>query len=657
MKNSIFRNGIALCMIACVSLSYGSIAMATGLDQTSGGVVNQATDSSTNQASGQTVEQQSNKTTDQATEQASDQTTEQSSDKTSNQTDQDVSEEITESESEEVTDETSEEDIMLIDETGEETAVDDSISIDGNLSDWADVSVHTSNTASVASWKVAYSKDGQYVYFMFTGNTSNQWDYNFLGNRININYADGTSGSSNALQVVYDNGKAILKNGWYGDIAGATACVVNTASSNGESPYYVEFAVPVSYFANTNFTMDFCGESVDSSTIGVFSSQTKTDDYSGSVYTGIAVDGDFSDWDAVTKTEVSGVNGSGVNCFSQVGAVFDGDYFYVYVYGDCPYGAGTHSNGKFAITSDLGYSTLLQFMQDGSVSGIDGAICKRVGYQWEVAIPRSALPTYETSVNFGLYLSEPIISGITNVQDVSGSASTKQTITYDGTYDEWKDYGHTTIQYATAGTHEGVVDGEGALYMDDSKIYGHVVTSMPAHTNEAGGEFSYAVTFTFNSTDPTNTAWSNGAYTVSPRLVAVDAAGNINWYASTSNLQPGEYEFYLFPTSCWGKSSNINNLNENDICLGKIHMTIGKDGRDETEFYLDNEKLAQHFKCDKTDLKKCDAQFGRIGPQWLSCAGTSTGPYLGIAICLLAVGGVYVYRRRKGLPVVEYSPV
>lgn len=36
-----------------------------------------------------------------------------------------------------------------------------------------------------------------------------------------------------------------------------------------------------------------------------------------------------------------------------------------------------------------------------------------------------------------------------------------------------------------------------------------------------------------------------------------------------------------------------------------------------------------------------------LGSQGVTIAGSSTAPWLGIAICLVAVGGVTLYRRKK----------
>ena len=74
---------------------------------------------------------------------------------------------------------------------------------------------------------------------------------------------------------------------------------------------------------------------------------------------------------------------------------------------------------------------------------------------------------------------------------------------------------------------------------------------MPEHLNEAGGEFTQAVTFKFND------SYNQVLY---PRFVTVDEQGNINWNPKRDRLSDGTYEFYMFDTSAWGTSKNINEL-------------------------------------------------------------------------------------------------
>ena len=58
-------------------------------------------------------------------------------------------------------------------------------------------------------------------------------------------------------------------------------------------------------------------------------------------------------------------------------------------------------------------------------------------------------------------------------------------------------------------------------------------------------------------------------------------------------------------------------------------------------------ELAEKFGCDQSSLKTIHAQFGRIGGQWVSCAGTSTGPIVGLALSLGVVVVAYGLKKRR----------
>lgn len=392
---------------------------------------------------------------------------------------------------------------------------------------------------------------------------------------------------------------------------------------------------------------------------------------SNATYKGIAIDGDFSDWDAVAKYDVDDSadawgNKKTWDTVNGVSMVWDGDWVYLYFESNADdpgavTGAGPNNNGQFAITTDLGNQTLIQLQRGNGtlvVSGVEGASIKVNNYDWaktphkcEVAIPASLLGDYKESINFGMYQVEPTIIGVKDLQGSKGGEFNG--IVYDGEYSDWTYYPHTTIQYATSGTGEHAVDAKGALYADNSShtLFGHAVTTMPEHVNDDMGaiELSHAISLRVNGDD-------NLMFT--PRFVAVDEAGNIDWNSDPGKLANGTYEFYLFSTTCNATSANINDLQNDDVCYGKAKITI-TDGKAETEWEIDIPTLAAHLHgnwgqskdftaIDADSIKKFEVQYGRLGQQWITTAGTSTAPFVGIGVCLAAVGGVYAWRRKKG---------
>lgn len=504
------------------------------------------------------------------------------------------------------------------------------IVVDAQLDDWSDIPAQVSNDAEIREWKVAKIADGT-VYFCFTGDSVTEWYGNYIWKGISI--------TQNGSSV---SGMNFNQSGWcLAEQTGATVKTANNAHGNSAADYVVEASIPASYFTDSDYIISFAGNDIAAASIPVISGEERIKE--DAVYAGITIDGTFHDWDAVLRNDAGCPNEQHPDCIESTAVVFDGDDIFIYIKdgagGDAT-GAGSHSNGQYAITTDLGRELLFQLRSDdgGTITGVEGAKASHVGAQWEIAIPASRLPEYKKSISFGLYQQEPFVADIVNIQEDSGNTGDFEGVVYDGLYGEWSAYPHTRIEYATAGTQEDVVDAEGALYSDGTTLFGHVVTNMPQHLEEAGGEFTSAVTILFNND------YDTAFY---PRMVAVDGQGNIDWNPKLSGLEEGTYEFYITSTDAWHTSENLADLNSMDLMYGKIMITIGSTS-DECEFYLDLPLIAEKFGCDASDFKTIAGQFGRIGQQWLTTAGASSGPWIGLFICGVVVVGAMVFRKRRG---------
>lgn len=502
------------------------------------------------------------------------------------------------------------------------------ITLDGELVDWKNVSAQASSDGYIEEWKVATDED-ETLFFCFTGTATSEWDSGYQWKTLSITQ----NGKTETRQMSGD---------WSWKALGASIVCQNNAHGNSAADYVVEMSMPASYFTDENYSITFAGTTISASDIavldGVDVSGGTGEEEETPVYDGIVMDGDFSDWDAVKKVEISCPNDAHPHCIILAAAVFDGDYVYLYIKdgedGNAS-GAGTHSNGKYAIVTDLGHELLFQLNANGTVSGVDGALVQHIGAQWEIAIPQSALPYYKQSIAFGLYQTESFISDLVNLQGGEGNLPDSGELPdvdengfiCDGSFAEWIDYPHARITYATAGTGETVVDAEGALYAVGSGLFGHVVTMMPAHLAQAGGEFTRGITIRFNQEQ---------SMVFYPRLVSVDDAGNIDWNTQLSDFDTGTYEFYLTSIDAWGTSANISEVNQADTIYGK--MTIAINGTcDEMEFFLDLEKIAKKLGCDVSDFKVIDGHFSQIGHEWITTAGASSGAWLGLFICLVVV--------------------
>lgn len=171
---------------------------------------------------------------------------------------------------------------------------------------------------------------------------------------------------------------------------------------------------------------------------------------------------------------------------------------------------------------------------------------------------------------------------------------------------------------------------------------------MSAHLAEAGGEFSSAVSIRINN---------DNDLMLTPRFIAIDANGNIDWNPKLSGLDDGTYEFYLTSTTVNATSKNINDLKADDVIYGKATITVSE-GQDEMEWEIDIPTLAKNLhtgwgqskdtvSIDPNDIKVFESQYGRLGQQWVSTAGVSTAPFVGVGLCVASVAGVCCYRRRK----------
>lgn len=518
------------------------------------------------------------------------------------------------------------------------------IVVDADATDWKNIKERKSASDKVSSWKAAIASDYSALYLYYEGMTSTEWDYNYAGGSddvlFKINYADGTQGQkNNIIKFVAWENMAVAKDGNYGDIANASAATVNEAHGNTAGPYMIEASIPMDFFASSDFTITFAGTSVALSDIEVLEGVDTGEEEPDLVYNGITIDGSFKDWDAVTKYDAGCPNEEHKYCIEKTAMVFDGDYVYIYIKdgnAGSAFGAGSHSNGRYSIKTDLGNELVFQLTQDGGISGVENAECIHVGKQWEIAIPKADLPAYNNTLSFGLYLTDPFVTDVYNLDGSTGK-DTNIDIAYDGLYGDWNNYPHTTIEYATAGTQQDRTDAKGALYCVGSTLYGHVVTTMPEHLAEAGGEFMNAVTILFNNN------WSQVFY---PRMETVAEDGSINWNTPKGGMADGTYEFYLFSTDAWHNSPSIYDANDMDKWYGKMIVTI-KDGKDECEFYLNLEKVAEKLNCDASDFKRIDAQFGRLGQQWITTAGASSGAWLGLILCVGVTAGVLVRQKKK----------
>lgn len=378
------------------------------------------------------------------------------------------------------------------------------------------------------------------------------------------------------------------------------------------------------------------------------------------LYSGIQIDGDFSDWAAIDKVYDFNAN------LTEAAMVWDHDYVYLYLkegvkhpdgwemYEGNIHAATPYSNGNFCIETNTGYksSVIVQGSNSGSVTAkvndtyVDIAYKKHI---YEIAIPVELLKGYNdktSSLNLGTmggWNDTPnyIMMGVSHWNPDAGTTGGGENqdkddnnsdlydkttyIKYDYDFSDWDDYPHQTIDYSTGGSHGA--DAEGALYSDGEYLYGHI-KYYGGYYPDIFGFFELAINEKYHRTLYLNAR-------------AVDNDGNILWNYNTSDLKPGSYEFHIY-----GAETIDGGAWDTDY--GVLYIELQKHGRLNAEFRLDQSKIAHYYKCDQTDIKSLDMRFIRIGDKWISCAGTSTGPILGMAISGFAVlGSMWFYNRKK----------
>lgn len=505
------------------------------------------------------------------------------------------------------------------------------IVVDGNPDEWNNVVTYESTDSNVAKWSVA--KDDNNLYFYVQQNGGNAWGMPVANTYFDVTYASGLQNHTNMIRPVFTGNDVIFKNGWYGDITNTQSDYTPSLEAN---KYEVEFAIPLDYFSEEDFELSYCGTAVSVNDI-VHVEDIETSVPAIPVYEGIKIDGTFTDWAAVEKTAVN------QNSMISTAMVFDGEWVYIYMEeesnGALTWSGGS-SNGKFTVCTDTGRNTTFKLNLD-SIEGIEGAKVVHSNCRYEIAIPASAVKQYKETISYGYYLDEDeamqiLIGDVANMQDEDNSHKEFTGIVMDGLYTDWDYYPHELIQYSTSGGAGG--DAEAALYFDDSKLYGHVMSWL--HMNEREFQPFY---IRINEDDNMN---------MQMQLVGVDENGYIDENVQLEELDPGTYMFYLCDSSSGSKKSRIDA--EDAPIYGKLYMTVRQDANgnpisDEVEYEVDLEKMAKLYNIDISDMKIFQSMYINIGhkDQWVTIGGTSTGAMMGISVCVLTVAGVHMYRKKR----------
>ena len=530
-----------------------------------------------------------------------------------------------------------------------------SIVMDGDLADWATIPEQASKDVSIPFWKAA--QDDDYVYICGHEWRSYTWQGHPMGSNagqwVAFQYANGNQGQYRQFSLSFDentNTAKLIDNTWNVVPEGIVGMKMTDDKLEGD----VEFAIPKSLLPDTNFTLTYCGTTISIQDIPVITDTPEPtpepapggDDADEPKYQGIVIDGMFLDWVPIEKKYDVNSN------LKETAVVWDGDIVYIYVKEDPNSYEGNiihgtpYSNGNFCIETDTGYKTpiFITGPSNGEPKAtIDGKELnmRYNDHMYEVAVPVDMLRGYNDktkSLNFGTIGapdSKPneIITGIPNwnpkptdenIDPGEGEKPGGNDIDFDHDFTDWDDYPHETIDYSTGG--KDGADAEAAIFATGEFIYGHV-KYYGAHYDDIFGFFELAV--------------NNDLKTILQLSAkATDSNGNPIDNYNMNGLGEGTYEFHIF-----GPETKNGGAWTTDY--GVIYIEVSATGQIEAEFRLDESKATHFYGCETEDLKIIEMRFIRIGDKWVSCAGTSTGPIIGIILCIGVVVGAQMYRKKR----------
>lgn len=575
-----------------------------------------------------------------------------------------------------------------------------SISVDGDSADWGEVVGRGSSDSKISDWKVAVDND--YLYLYVAQNPLGYYGEAIGQTPIQFNYnLENYNGIYNSIQFAQDwnnqGSQFVAKNAWYGNIDGASVVFEGNGTDYNQEHAFVEIAIPRSWFPTEDFTMTYAGVPVASSDIETVNGakalgqseaqdeqaeqgnqdeqaeqenqnaqadNTATETSEDDVYNGIKIDGKFADWNTIAKTQFID------EALPESAAVWDGDYVYVYLreQGGWEGTAGTvgpKSNGMYCIETSDGTKTSFIIRKEGAHLITDrGEIPLEMSYdnrQYEVQIPVSELnginkttSTLSVAIQGDSYGETGsgmayIAQGLVNLNhafnyDDTTAGQLKQ-ITYDYDFSDWEGYQKTVIEYSSSG--KNASDSAAALYSDGDLLFGYV-DYYAAYYNDQFNQ----IYMTIN--DGVNKKWyeHGDSSRVMFTLRTVDASGNVNWNYQAVGLSEGDYEFHIFD------NAHAGYINSDKYDYGRAYVHVDKTGRAQIEYYINIAKLVSvvnespySWNIKQSDIKMYHMAYPRIGTEWVSSAGASSGPILGIVLCILSVilAQVYTKRHKEGL--------
>jgi uncharacterized protein (TIGR04145 family) len=558
------------------------------------------------------------------------------------------------------------------------------VSVDGKFSDWDSTAKLSSDSSDIQNWAV--QKDDTKIYFYVHELTGNQ--YSHPEQTITVNYSIG-SNNVNTGWGKYESVKLPwnLLNVTDSNSTGISDASIAYSQDPSEG-YDVEFSVPIAYFnaVDPNFSFSYVGSKIavadipvvatsDAGTTGTGTtgSETTTGETTRPAYSGIKIDGQFSDWQFKDTTAIDDKNIKGLK------TVWDDKYLYVYMdenpdsYEGNIANTGAKGNGQFAIITDNNRKTTFfarrtsgseakLFLDQNGQTIIDGSSGAYNAHRYEFKIPIDQIKDikYTTNLAVAIYGSgetdatQILESGITDISGKHVSEKSTDGIKMDGLYSDWNGFTVQDIDYTTSGG-KGP-DGVGSLFYDHSAnmIYGHTYGKAQ---NKTAGKYENDIT-------PFSIFVNGKDEGVMLTAVKVNGDGNSSGSGEGTgkimkmcdgSITTGTDHYYLVdvgaPISL--KNTKINSPEMKGHVYGEIWITAGNKNYEgnnvEAEFELYPDTIMKHYGLDEHSLRSVQTKFQDLGNQKLTTEGASSGPVLGIILSLLtlAMGYLYVQKKRE----------
>jgi len=201
----------------------------------------------------------------------------------------------------------------------------------------------------------------------------------------------------------------------------------------------------------------------------------------------------------------------------------------------------------------------------------------------------------------------------------------------DGYYSEWDDIAHTEITWNSTGPNVY----EGALVIEEDRLYVHLMGADNNKQLETSAMHLYIngnITYDNQGMPIEDDSMLIGIATVQSDMSMGPLLKKIK--SPQIILGLGAFEYDNWP----------------QLYLGAAAFTVydsKHEEPDDCEFYIELSEIAAFYGVNENEIGEISMYFPRLGAQVLTVSGVSTGPYLGIALGAIFIGGYFLMEGRK----------